>query len=88
MFCIVHAFTTSHYLLQGITDFGYALCDIVTEITRLLVGLDLPDAAIGYLMDKLSNVEFRLSHGASEKIQLGSFVAAFTVMRSMMAPKP
>jgi len=74
------------HILKAITDFGYALCDILTEITRLLNGIVLPDAAISYLMDKLSDIEFRLSQGASEKLQLGSFVGAFTVVRTMLSP--
>ena len=27
---------------------------------------------MAYLLDKLSNIEFRLSHGVSEKLQLGN----------------
>jgi replication factor C subunit 3/5 len=67
-------------------DFGYALCDIITELSSLVMTLDLPDAVIAYLLDKLSNIEHRLSHGVSEKLQLGSLVGAFIISRDMMTP--
>jgi replication factor C subunit 3/5 len=56
----------------------------VTELSLLVAKLDLPDSVIGHLMDKLSLIEYRLSHGVSEKIQIGSLVGAFVVARNMM----
>jgi DNA polymerase III delta prime subunit len=53
----------------------------------LVAKKDLPDQAMGYLMDKLSNVEYRLSHGASEKIQIGAVVGMFVVAREMLVAK-
>jgi hypothetical protein len=41
-------------------------------------------AVMSHIIDKLSTVEFRLSHGVSEKVQVGALVGAFTVARSMM----
>ena len=46
--------------------------------------IQLPDAVMAHLLDRLSTIEFRLSHGVSEKLQLGSLVAAFVVARGMM----
>ena len=66
-------------------EFGYALCDIVTELSALVMNLELPDEVIAHLLDKLSNIEYRLSHGVSEKLQLGSLVGAFTIAREMMS---
>lgn len=48
--------------------------------------VDLPDPVMAYLIDKLSCVEHRLSHGVSEKLQVGAVVGAFVVARSMMTP--
>eukprot|EP01038_Epipyxis_sp_PR26KG_P009764 gene9764-13135_t len=74
-------------LLKIITDFGYAVCDIVTELSLRLSMLDIPNPVMAYIMDKLSTIEFRLSHGVSEKLQIGALVGAFTVAREMMTPK-
>jgi hypothetical protein len=45
---------------------------------------DLPDAAMAFLMDRFSNLEYRLSHGVSEKLQVGTLVGAFISVRSMI----
>lgn len=60
------------------------MCDIVTELSLLAAKKELPDKAMGYIMDKLSNIEFRLSHGVSEKIQIGALVGVFVVVREML----
>ena len=52
----------------------------------LVATTELPDDVSAYLQDKLSNVEFRLSNGVSEKIQIGALVGAFTIARSMLTP--
>jgi hypothetical protein len=69
---------------QTVHDNGYALNDIVTELSLLVSKLDLPDIVIGHIIDKLSTLEYRLSHGVSDKIQIGALVGAFTVARNMM----
>ncbi|KAJ1438323.1 hypothetical protein B484DRAFT_412811 [Ochromonadaceae sp. CCMP2298] len=71
-------------LLKNIVDFGYALCDIVTELSQLVAATELPDAVMAHLMDKMSNVEFRLANGVSEKLQIGAVVGAFTIARAML----
>jgi replication factor C subunit 3/5 len=62
---------------------GYALVDVVTELSARLVALDLPDAVAGLLLDGLSNVEYRLSAGGTdgEKIQMAALVAVFVLAR-------
>ena len=45
---------------------------------------ELPDEAMGHILDRLSTIEFQLSHGASEKLQIGALVGAFVVARTMM----
>ena len=67
-------------------DHGYALCDISTEMTALVMKVNLPDPVVAHLLSLLSTIEFRLSHGASEKIQLGALVGAFVTARGMMTP--
>jgi hypothetical protein len=72
--------------LQSVSDFGYALCDIATELSVLVTRTQLPDAVTAHLLDKLSNVEYRLSNGVSEKVQVGALVGAFTIARAMLTP--
>lgn len=69
------------------TDFGYAVCDINTELSLLVTTTDFPDPVTAYLMDKLSTIEYRLSNGVSEKLQIGALVGAFIIARAMMTPE-
>lgn len=48
--------------------------------------MDIPDAVMATVIDKLSTIEYHLSHGVNEKLQLGALVGSFTVMRKMMSP--
>ena len=77
-------FLALSHLQQTVHDNGYALNDIVTELSLLVTKLDLPDIVVSHILDKLSTLEYRLSHGVSEKIQIGALVGAFTVARNMM----
>lgn len=78
-------FKTAYTKLQDATvSFGYALCDIITELSIRVTKLDLPDPVMSQILDKMSVVEHRLSHGVSEKMQVGALVGAFIVARSMM----
>jgi replication factor C subunit 3/5 len=72
-------------ILQGLKDFGYALCDIVTAVAALVAKYDLPDEVCAYITDKLSTIEFRLARGVNEKLQVGALVGTFTVARHMLA---
>ncbi len=65
-------------------DYGYALCDIITELSLLVCQISLPDTVSSLLLDRFSTIEFRLSHGVSEKLQVGSLVGVFVVARTMM----
>mmetsp|Transcript_28414 Transcript_28414/g.48020 ORF Transcript_28414/g.48020 Transcript_28414/m.48020 type:complete len:92 (+) Transcript_28414:2-277(+) len=76
--------TAYHKILQRVGESGYAVCDIVTELSARVLLIDLPDPVVAHLLDKLSTVEFRLSHGVCERVQVGAVVGAFTVARSMM----
>jgi replication factor C subunit 3/5 len=71
-------------IFKVITDFGYALCDINTELSILLSKVVLPDSVIAHIVDKMSTIEYRLSHGVPEKIEVGALVGAFIVGREMM----
>lgn len=70
---------------QSIVDHGYALCDIIADINTQVCKLDLPDTVMASLIDNLSNIEYRLSHGLNERLQVGAFVGSFTTIRCMMS---
>ena len=43
----------NHFIsLQANIEFGYALCDIITELGLLVSQTELPDAVSSYLIDK------------------------------------
>jgi len=63
---------------------GLSLQDILTEIHAYVHKLDLPAQVRIHLLIKMSELEARLMAGASEKIQLGAFLAAFQVTREMI----
>mmetsp|Transcript_37331 Transcript_37331/g.38013 ORF Transcript_37331/g.38013 Transcript_37331/m.38013 type:complete len:346 (-) Transcript_37331:93-1130(-) len=71
-------------VLQTVTDYGYAVCDIVSCLSLRVAITDLPDQVTSLLLDRLSTLEHRLSHGVSEKLQVGALVGAFILARSIM----
>jgi replication factor C subunit 3/5 len=65
-------------------NFGYSLADILTELHRRLVLIDVPLSARCHLQDKLADLEFRIAQGCSEKIQMTALVAVFTHARQLL----
>ncbi|CAG0912671.1 unnamed protein product [Notodromas monacha] len=67
--------------VRNITDMkiskGFALVDILTQLHKYVHRLEIPSKSKIYLIDKMAEVENRLSFGGSEKIQLSSLVSAF-----------
>jgi len=74
---------------KNITDLktlkGLSLQDVLTDVHQYSHKIELPQSARIHLLIKLSELEQRLMLGASEKIQLGSFVAAFQKARELIA---
>jgi replication factor C subunit 3/5 len=66
------------------TSKGLSLLDIVTFIHELILLLKLPPIALVYILSELSEIEYRLSHGTNEKIQLSSFVSIFQVVKQII----
>ncbi len=63
---------------------GYALSDIVTEIGRTVAVLGIDPDIRGLLFEKLSDIEYRLSFGTSEKLQGSALVGAFYQAREAL----
>lgn len=66
---------------------GYALMDLLSDLTTQLVGMDLPPGVLAMLLDGMSDVEHRLAFGTDEKLQAASLVGVFTAARHVMKAK-
>eukprot|EP00934_Nitzschia_sp_Nitz4_P006728 Nitzschia sp. Nitz4//scaffold379_size13322//9158//10385//NITZ4_008979-RA/size13322-augustus-gene-0.4-mRNA-1//1//CDS//3329549709//6718//frame0 len=67
------------------TERGYALTDILTDLTLKVMQLDgLDSKPLGQLLDGMSNVENRLAAGTDEKIQTASLVGVFVQTRQLL----
>ncbi|CAF0862163.1 unnamed protein product [Didymodactylos carnosus] len=62
---------------------GYALADIITELHRYVYKIDFTRDIRIHLLKKLADIEYRLSNGATEKLQISSVVAAFQHARAV-----
>jgi replication factor C subunit 3/5 len=56
---------------------GLALVDILREVHDLLAVMEIPKSMRLYLLEQMAEIEYRLASATSEKIQLGSLIAAF-----------
>jgi replication factor C subunit 3/5 len=63
---------------------GYALQDILNEIGRFVGLINFPQNVLIHILEKLSDIEHRLSFGTSEKLQMSSMIAAFIHARNMV----
>jgi replication factor C subunit 3/5 len=66
---------------------GYAMADILSELTIMVSGMDLPPGALAEVLDGMSGVEYRLAFGTDEEIQCASLVGVFVRAREMMTVK-
>jgi replication factor C subunit 3/5 len=66
---------------------GYAMADILSELTIRVSGMDLPAGALAKILDEMSGVEYRLAFGTDEEIQCASLVGVFVRARAMMTVK-
>lgn len=75
--------------INGISEMqraqGLALIDIVSKLHPLLMLMkaDLPKAALSFALVKLADLEFRLTRETTERIQLGSLVGLFQIVREI-----
>lgn len=67
------------------TEQGLALVDIVTHIHPLVMSVDFPSPVHMYILSELSDVEYRLSSGTNEKIQLAGLISIFMIARCKLA---
>ncbi|KTW26600.1 hypothetical protein T552_02609 [Pneumocystis carinii B80] len=58
------------------TERGLALLDIITRVHETLDELELPVNVQSHILDSLATIEYRLSNGASEKVQLSAMIGS------------
>lgn len=63
---------------------GLAVVDIVREVTMFVFKIKMPSAVRVQLINDLADIEYRLSFGCNDKLQLGSVIASFTRARSAL----
>jgi len=56
---------------------GLSGSDIITQIHRTLLDLDIADQVKVHLINSIGEIDFRLSEGANERIQLEALIAEF-----------
>ncbi|KAF6152825.1 hypothetical protein GIB67_004654 [Kingdonia uniflora] len=61
---------------------GLAMVDIVREVMMFIFKIKMPSDVRVHLINDLADIEYRLSFGCNDKLQLGSLIASFTRARS------
>lgn len=63
---------------------GLALVDIVREVTMFVFKIKMPATVRVQLINEMADIEYRLTFGCNDKLQLGSLISAFTRARSAL----
>ena len=69
---------TAHDKISNLKQLkGLALHDIITEVHLLVHRIDFPSKVKVGIVEKLAEIEYRLSFGSSEKLQTTAMIACF-----------
>ena len=80
-----HDFATSQEKITMLCKTkGYAMSDILSELTTIVSNMVLPQGALAEILNGMSGVEYRLAFGTDEEIQSASLVGVFVRARAMM----
>jgi len=80
-----HDFATAQAKITNLCKTkGYAMSDILSDLTTIVSNMELPQGALADILDGMSDVEYRLAFGTDEEIQSASLVGVFVRARSMM----
>ncbi|CAH8356210.1 unnamed protein product [Eruca vesicaria subsp. sativa] len=63
---------------------GLAIVDIVREVTMFVFKIKMPSGVRVQLINDLADIEYRLSFGCNDKLQLGAIISTFTHARSAL----
>ncbi|KAF6206890.1 hypothetical protein GE061_018126 [Apolygus lucorum] len=77
------SFDTAYNMIHQLQiNKGLALTDILQEVHNYIHRIELPSEVLIELLEKMADLENRLTSGTSEKLQLGSLVGIFHIARS------
>ena len=77
------SFSVAHAKIVGMCKFkGYAMADVLAELTEVVSLMKLPDGALGDILDGMSGVEHRLAFGTDEAVQCAALVGVFIKARN------
>ncbi|XP_074309395.1 replication factor C subunit 3 [Silene latifolia] len=76
--------TTFSGISEMKTKKGLALVDIIREVTMFAFRIRMPADIRAQLINDLADIEYRLSFGCNDKLQLGSLISSFTPVRSAL----
>jgi len=80
-----HTFRTAYENISQLCALkGYALADVLADLTVMVGAMELPDGALAVILDGMSAVEHRLAFGTDEKLQTASLVGVYVQARQMM----
>lgn len=60
-----------------------AFDDVIREVHHQLMTTKLPDQMKMFLVNRMSEIEYRLAQGSNDKVQASSFVGAFIEVRTL-----
>ncbi|XP_010428824.1 PREDICTED: replication factor C subunit 5-like [Camelina sativa] len=63
---------------------GLAIVDIVREVTMFVFKIQMPSDVRVQLINDLADIEYRLSFGCNDKLQLGAIISTFSHARSVL----
>ncbi|XP_066152382.1 replication factor C subunit 5 [Euwallacea fornicatus] len=66
---------------------GLALTDILTEVHNFVLRIEFPFETLIRLLDKMAEVEYRLSQGANENIQLTGLISSLQFAKHIKPPE-
>jgi len=66
---------------------GLALNDILTEVHKFVHRIEFPFETLIRLLDKMAEIEYRLSLGANETIQLTGLISSFQFVKEIKPPE-
>eukprot|EP00997_Jenningsia_sp_PLL12_P001675 NODE_1275_length_1207_cov_32.353195_g1044_i0.p1 GENE.NODE_1275_length_1207_cov_32.353195_g1044_i0~~NODE_1275_length_1207_cov_32.353195_g1044_i0.p1 ORF type:complete len:375 (+),score=6.00 NODE_1275_length_1207_cov_32.353195_g1044_i0:39-1127(+) len=69
------------------TDRGYAIADIIRDVYQYVLKVDIPEESKMFLLEKLADIEYYVSFGTSEVIQLSAVISAFQIVKESIARK-
>lgn len=79
------SFSNGCYALKNSqNDYGYSTQDFVDGLYNKSLEVNWPDEVVPLLLKRLADIEYRLSRGASEDIQLAAIVSCFHEVRMEM----